>query len=254
MRRFGASDGGGDGGSGLLSGEVSASDAMAFAGAATETEAFIRDEAAELRDVDLHSPTGVLGAAEGAAGRAAAAVNGRCPGLLRQARAAKVAFDEQTSGRAIALADGVLRASSRKLESRAAKTAGSGFLLGVSGTLGGIADQAAGPLLALQQAAGTAPPRVPATSPPPIPTKEQVAKSLEAQRQLSADAKDAYVRGGGGGVLDRGLTKPQVRELVLSEALQREMESLRLELAGLKLSGLRKRALALGVAEASLDD
>lgn len=55
-------------------------------------------------------------------------------------------------------------------------------------------------------------------------------------------------------MLDRGLTKPQVRELVLSEALQREMESLRLELAGLKLSGLRKRALALGVAEASLDD
>ena len=33
-----------------------------------------------------------------------------------------------------------------------------------------------------------------------------------------------------------------------------EPQNLSVELAGLKLSGLRKRALALGVAEASLDD
>lgn len=115
--------------------------------------------------------------------------------VLAQAAKAKTIYDAQTTNRITKIADAAIRGTQAKLMERA-RGPGGGLLRGMAGTLGGIADQAAGPSAAValsNEAPGT---RTTATrNPPTLPTKLQVATMLANEEHTDQSAAAAFRAG-----------------------------------------------------------
>ena len=101
---------------------------------------------------------------------------------------AKALYDQQTTGRITKIADNAMRGAQAKITERA-QGPGGGLLLGVAGTIGGIADQAAGPSAAValsDEVPGSRPKA--SRNPPTLPTKLQLATMIANEEATDRDA------------------------------------------------------------------
>jgi hypothetical protein len=115
--------------------------------------------------------------------------------VLEQAARAKALYDEQTTNRITKVADDAMRKAQGKLVERA-QGPGGGLLLGLAGTIGGIADQAAGPSAAVVHANEVPGTRPEATrNPPSMPTKLQLATMLANEEETERKATAAFRAG-----------------------------------------------------------
>jgi hypothetical protein len=182
----GAGEGLAGGAEGLLSAAVEHPEAAAqVLGAAAAAQGLNPSELlGQARDI--HSADDALAAASNVASKLAGTAAGQQ--ALEQAAKAKALYDQQTTGRITKIADNAMRGAQAKITERA-QGPGGGLLLGVAGTIGGIADQAAGPSAAValsDEVPGSRPKA--SRNPPALPTKLQLATMIANEEATDRDA------------------------------------------------------------------